>query len=64
MKRKDLVKQLAAEGCVLLRPGSRHDVYFNPKNGMKPPFELVLIKQLDIKSLKRLLLILLKVITI
>jgi len=37
MKRKDLVKQLAAEGCVLLRHGSRHDVYLNPKNGMKQP---------------------------
>lgn len=35
MKRKDLVKQLTAEGCVLLRHGSRHDVYVNPKNGMK-----------------------------
>jgi len=37
MKRKDLVKQLAAEGCVLLRHGSRHDVYLNPRNGMKQP---------------------------
>ena len=37
MKRKDLVKQLAAEGCVLLRHGSRHDIYVNPKNGMKQP---------------------------
>ncbi len=37
MKRKDLVRQLAAEGCVLLRHGSRHDIYINPKNGMKQP---------------------------
>ena len=37
MRRKDLIKQLAAEGCVLLRNGSRHDIYFNPKNGMKQP---------------------------
>ena len=37
MKRKDLIKQLTAEGCVLLRHGSRHDIYFNPKNGMKQP---------------------------
>ncbi|MBX3293191.1 MAG: type II toxin-antitoxin system HicA family toxin [Acidobacteria bacterium] len=37
MKRKELLKQLAAEGCVLLRHGSRHDIYFNPKNGMKQP---------------------------
>ncbi|MEJ7847450.1 MAG: type II toxin-antitoxin system HicA family toxin [Pyrinomonadaceae bacterium] len=37
MKRKDLIRQLAAEGCVLLRNGSRHDIYFNPKNGIKQP---------------------------
>ena len=37
MKRKDLVKQLIAEGCILLRHGSRHDIYFNPKNGMRQP---------------------------
>ena len=37
MKRKDLIRQLAAEGCVLLRHGSRHDIYLNPKNGMKQP---------------------------
>ncbi len=37
MKRKDLVKQLAAEGCKLLRHGSRHDIYINTRNGMKQP---------------------------
>ena len=37
MKRKDLVRQLSAAGCVLLRHGSRHDVYLNPRNGMKQP---------------------------
>ena len=37
MKRKDLIRQLAAEGCVLLRNGSRHDIYFNTKNGKKQP---------------------------
>jgi mRNA interferase HicA len=37
MKRKDLIRQLTAEGCILLRHGSRHDVYLNPKNGMKQP---------------------------
>jgi len=37
MKRKDLIKQLEGEGCVLLRNGSRHDIYVNPKNGMKQP---------------------------
>ena len=37
MKRRDLIRQLKAEGCMLLRHGSRHDVYINPKNGMKQP---------------------------
>ena len=37
MKRRDLIRQLTAEGCVLLRNGSRHDIYLNPKNGMKQP---------------------------
>jgi mRNA interferase HicA len=37
MKRKDLVKQLTDEGCVLLRHGSRHDIYLNPANGRKQP---------------------------
>ena len=37
MKRKDLVKQLTKEGCVLLRHGSRHDIYLNPSIGMKQP---------------------------
>lgn len=37
MKRKDLLKQLTAEGCVLLRHGPRHDIYLNPKNGAKQP---------------------------
>jgi mRNA interferase HicA len=30
MKRRDLVSHLAAHGCVLLREGGRHSVYFNP----------------------------------
>jgi hypothetical protein len=25
------------EGCILLRPGSRHDIYINPKTGQKQP---------------------------
>ncbi|MBK9215080.1 MAG: type II toxin-antitoxin system HicA family toxin [Chloracidobacterium sp.] len=37
MKRKDLLKHLAANGCVLLRHGSNHDIYLNPKNGMRQP---------------------------
>jgi mRNA interferase HicA len=37
MKRKELVRQLTKAGCVLLRHGSNHDVYLNPKNGLKQP---------------------------
>ncbi len=37
MKRKDLIKQLTKVGCVLLRHGSRHDIYLNPSNGQKQP---------------------------
>ena len=37
MKRKELIKQLVMSGCVLLRHGSRYDVYMNPQNGQKQP---------------------------
>jgi len=37
MKRKEFVRQLLREGCVMLRPGSRHDLYANPKTGQKQP---------------------------
>ena len=37
MKRKALIKKLVHEGCILLRPGSRHDIYINPKTGQKQP---------------------------
>jgi mRNA interferase HicA len=29
MKRRELVRHLQAEGCVLLREGKRHSVYLN-----------------------------------
>ena len=32
MKRRDVIRHLEQEGCKLLREGSRHTVYFNPKN--------------------------------
>ena len=35
MKRKEFVRRLEGDGCVLLRPGSRHDIYINPKTGLK-----------------------------
>ena len=37
MKRKELVRRLVEAGCVLHRHGSRHDIYLNPKNGLKQP---------------------------
>ncbi len=35
MKRNELLKQLKKEGCILLRNGTRHDIYINPRTGQK-----------------------------
>ncbi|HDL01582.1 MAG TPA: type II toxin-antitoxin system HicA family toxin [candidate division Zixibacteria bacterium] len=37
MKRKDLIKKLNASGCIIVRHGSRHDLYKNPTTGKKQP---------------------------
>jgi len=37
MKRRELIRQLVREGCVLLRSGGRHDIWLNPKTGQKQP---------------------------
>jgi predicted RNA binding protein YcfA (HicA-like mRNA interferase family) len=37
MKRRELLRKLQHEGCVLLRSGGNHDVYVNPKTGKKQP---------------------------
>lgn len=37
MKRKAFVRQLKKDGCVLLRSGAKHDIYLNPKLGLKQP---------------------------
>jgi mRNA interferase HicA len=37
MKRSDLVRKLAEEGCVLIRHGGNHDWYRNPKTGVAQP---------------------------
>ena len=34
MKRRDLLRHLAAHGCVLLRGGGRHSVFMNPATRM------------------------------
>lgn len=37
MKRKDLVKHLVENGCVLSREGGKYSVYQNPVNGKETP---------------------------
>jgi len=37
MKRKEFVRQLVRDGCFLLRPGAKHDIYVNPSAGKKQP---------------------------
>jgi len=37
MKRLDLARRLDEMGCVLLRHGSRHDIYHNPMTGASEP---------------------------
>jgi len=37
MKRKEFIKFLERNGCLLLRHGGRHDIYINQKNGKKQP---------------------------
>jgi len=37
MKRRELLRKLRHEGCVLLRSGGNHDIYVNPKTGKKQP---------------------------
>jgi mRNA interferase HicA len=37
MKRKDLIKKISSNGCILVRHGSNHDLYRNPLSGKKQP---------------------------
>jgi mRNA interferase HicA len=37
VKRLDLVRALEQGGCILLRHGSRHDIYHNPGTGRSEP---------------------------
>ncbi|WP_353851185.1 type II toxin-antitoxin system HicA family toxin [Thiomonas sp.] len=37
MKREELLRQLVAAGCVLVRHGGRHDIWLNPHTGQKQP---------------------------
>jgi hypothetical protein len=38
MKRRELLRHLAAHGCQLLREGGRHSLFFNPKSELPPAF--------------------------
>lgn len=37
MKREDLLRQLAAADCVLVRHGGRHDIWLDPNTGQPVP---------------------------
>ena len=37
MKRRDLIRKLEDNGCVLVRHGSSHDWYTNPKTKQSQP---------------------------
>ena len=37
MKRKEFIRQLVKEGCILLRAGGRHDIYLNPRTNKRQP---------------------------
>lgn len=37
MKRRALVKEITAAGCIFVRHGKKHDVYRNPRTGLKAP---------------------------
>ncbi|MBE9546636.1 MAG: type II toxin-antitoxin system HicA family toxin [Proteobacteria bacterium] len=37
MKRKEFIRQLLKDGCILLRHGAKHDIYLNPSTGKKQP---------------------------
>ncbi len=32
MKRRELIRHLEANGCLLLREGGKHSIYYNPSN--------------------------------
>lgn len=37
MKRRDLIKKIETQGCILLRHGGKHDIYHNPETGATEP---------------------------
>ncbi len=63
MKRQDLVRHLLKEGCVFIREGARHSVFFNPQtkrsstvprhNEVNNFLARKICRDLDIKEVKR-----------
>lgn len=37
MKRKDLIRHLNKEGCILVREGGKYSVFLNPKTNKEVP---------------------------
>ncbi len=37
MKRKALIRKITSAGCVLVKHGTKHDLYKNPVSGVKQP---------------------------
>jgi len=37
MKRKEFIRQLERDGCVLARAGAKHDIYMNRTTSQKQP---------------------------
>jgi predicted RNA binding protein YcfA (HicA-like mRNA interferase family) len=37
MKRRDLIKEIEKQGCLLIRHGRRHDWYQNPETNISQP---------------------------
>ena len=42
MKRKEFIRELTRKGCILLRPGSRHDIYINQELTRNSRFPAIL----------------------
>jgi len=37
MKRRDVIRQIESNGCILIRHGARHDWYQNPRTKISQP---------------------------
>jgi mRNA interferase HicA len=63
VKRVDLIRHLEANGCVLLREGAKHSVYYNPQaqrtstvprhKEIKNPTAVHICKQLSVPDPRR-----------